>query len=433
PARLRGIQVPDRLALERRRPLRRPSDDEPAVADAAPEEEGPPDAALVEELARPPRVVVGAVVEVRHEPGAGDARGRDHLFRVLGGRRQRLLAEDVLPLLHRLDAHLPVERVRRRHDDDVDVVAGHQVPPVVDGVASVLRPHLEREVPERGAEVRDRDQPQVGDRADGGGLALAHRTAADDRHVERPMPGRWHRCVLLRLGAHATPSFAPRYWPAADIGRAGGPAAAAGTARLRPVAADCRTTSRSASASAPSSEPAASPPGPSGGEPAGPPFRTACAKTRSCSENPCSSFPDHQCADRVFSATCDRFSAPRRNTRTSRPFSTEIVLWFDPTRSTCSFTKSQDARDEISRFPTAPLANRREMAQVLPPAGPADPGADSRARTPSTGPRKNRTRSRKWMPLCRSGSARPGWNQNRAWIPVGTPSSPARISWRAVR
>ena len=139
---------------------------------------------LVENLSRPAHVVVGAMVEVRHELRPGGLRRRDDLLRIFRRRREGLLAEDVLPLLHGLDAHLPVKAVGRGHHDDVDVVPGDQVPPVVHGVAPVLGAHLERQVAEGGSEVRDRDEPEVGEGADGGRLALPDRPAADDRHVE---------------------------------------------------------------------------------------------------------------------------------------------------------------------------------------------------------------------------------------------------------
>ena len=126
----------------------------------------------------------------------GGLRRRDDLLRIFGRRREGLLAEDVLPLLHGLDAHLPVEAVGRGDHDDVDVVPGDQVPPVVHRVAPVLGAHLQGQMAEGGPEVRDRDEPEVGDRADGGGLALPDGPAADDRHVEGTplVPGLWIHC-----------------------------------------------------------------------------------------------------------------------------------------------------------------------------------------------------------------------------------------------
>ena len=184
PARLAGIQVPETLTLEAVGIRGGRARHEPAVPDPASDEHRAANDTVVENLSRSAHVIMRAMVEVRHELRPGGLGGRDDLLCVFRCRREGLLAKDVLPLLHGLDTHLPVEAVGRGHHDDVDVVPGDQMPPVVHGVAPVLGAHLERQVAEGGSEVRDRDEPEVGEGADGGRLALPDRPAADDGHVE---------------------------------------------------------------------------------------------------------------------------------------------------------------------------------------------------------------------------------------------------------
>ncbi len=85
------------------------------------------DAPCSDLLPHPLQAAVEAKVLRHSEEHAGCLRGGGHLFGLGGVHRQRLLAQDRLPMLQRQQSVVAVHRIRRSDEDDVDVRRGAQL------------------------------------------------------------------------------------------------------------------------------------------------------------------------------------------------------------------------------------------------------------------------------------------------------------------
>jgi hypothetical protein len=125
------------------------------------------------------------------------AAGGDHRLAIGARRRQRLLAEDVLPRFSGGDDHLAVARILRADDHGGDVVAREEV--VIGGIVDRGK-SLGILTPTRLVVIRD------GDQFDAGNLPQACRVArrvALVREADHPDPQWLHRQLLLAQG-HST-------------------------------------------------------------------------------------------------------------------------------------------------------------------------------------------------------------------------------------
>ena len=173
---------------------------ERSLAQAARDEHGHlrqlADAAVPRQLARQPKELVAALLRAGLEHDAVLAHGLDHALALVDRQGQRLLGVDVLLGRRRGDVDDRVPMVRRRLDDDVDVLALEHATEVRELGRDflVLRELLCR--PRRVDLVDVAHGDDVAEPAGALGVAAAHATAPDERHPGA-IDGRGDRGHLL--------------------------------------------------------------------------------------------------------------------------------------------------------------------------------------------------------------------------------------------
>ena len=113
-----------------RAPLRQVGIDRPVLEKISAVVEDPAELAAIDDVLRERHRRDAAVVVPDHVRHAGLLDGGAHLLTLGHVHRQRLLAEDRLAVLRRLDGDLSVEVVGRADIDGVDVIGGDELPPV---------------------------------------------------------------------------------------------------------------------------------------------------------------------------------------------------------------------------------------------------------------------------------------------------------------